>query len=77
MQAVQGIYDGKNIRLLEPVRADANARVIITFLDSTPAGNLPATRLEDVAGCLHYGSPAKSLADMDAAIQRGVAERWK
>ena len=77
MQAVQGIYDGKNIRLLEPVRADANARVIITFLDAEPAGKLPATRLEDVAGSLGYKGPAKTLADMDAAIQRGVAERWK
>ena len=77
MQAIQGIYDGKTIRPLEPVRAHANVRVIITFMESDAPADLPVTRLEDVAGCLHYSGPAKTLADMEAAIRTGVAEHWK
>ena len=77
MQAIQGIYDGKTIRPLEPVRSHPNARVIITFVDPEPMNNLPATRLEDVAGCLHYTGSAKTLADMKAAIRTGVEEQWK
>lgn len=33
MITVRGIYDGNNIRLLEPVKVDENTRVIITFLE--------------------------------------------
>lgn len=77
MQAIQGIYDGKTIRPLEPVRAHPNVRVIITFMEPELTDNLPVTRLEDVAGCLHYTGPAKTLADMEAAIRKGVAEQWK
>ena len=77
MQAIQGIYDGKTIRPLEPVRAHPNVRVIITFMESERGVDLPVTRVEDVAGCLHYTGPAKTLADMDAAIQKGVEEQWK
>ena len=77
MQAIQGIYDGKTIRPLEPVRAHPNVRVIITFMEPELVEDLPVTRLEDVAGCLHYTGPAKTLGDMDAAIRKGVAEQWK
>ena len=77
MQAVQGIYDGKTIRPLEPIRAHPNVRVIITFIEPEPAEGLAPSRLEDVAGSLHYAGPAKTLAEMDAAIQKGVAEQWK
>ena len=76
MQAIQGIYDGNMIRPLEPVRAHANVRVIITFLDPEGQNDLPVTRLEDVAGCLHFSGPTKTLTDMEAAIGRGVAEQW-
>jgi len=77
MQAIQGIYDGKMIRPLEPVHAHPNARVLITFMEAEPADKLPVTRVQDVAGCLHYTGPAKTQADMEAAIQKGVAERQK
>ncbi len=62
MQAIQGIYDGTTIRMLEPVRVHANVRVIITFIESELLDGLPVTRLEDVAGCLHYAGPAKTPA---------------
>ena len=75
MIAIQGFYDGKTVRPLEPVHAPANVRVLITF----PGGEHPAarqtTRLEDVAGCLRCNGPAKTLADMEQAIARGAKER--
>ena len=77
MDAVQGIYDGKTIRPLEPIKAHPNVRVIITFIDSENDESVPPTRLEDVGGCLRYDGPAKTLSDMEDAIQKGVAERWK
>lgn len=77
MIAIQGVYDGKMIRPLEPFRSHPNAKVIITFLDEEPTESLPTTRLEDVAGCLKFSGPAKTLSDMDDAIRRGVAKRWK
>lgn len=33
------------------------------------------TRVEDVLGCAGYDGPPKTLADMEAAIVRGVFER--
>jgi AbrB family looped-hinge helix DNA binding protein len=33
------------------------------------------TTLDDLIGCLRYKGPARSLADMEAAIERGVRER--
>lgn len=77
MLAIQGIYDSKTIQPLEPVRAHANVRVIITFMEPEPLSDLPVTQIEDVAGCLHYSGPAKTMADMETAIRKGVAEQWK
>ncbi len=77
MHAVYGIYDGVSIRLLEPVKAPANTRAIITFIEEERFDDIPATRIQDVAGCLHYGGPAKTLDDMDDAIRKGVASQWK
>jgi len=71
MKAVEGIYDGKRIKPLEPVHMPGNVRVIITFLDAPPASQ-PHTRIEDVAGCLAYKGRAKTLADMDKAIEKGA-----
>jgi AbrB family looped-hinge helix DNA binding protein len=39
------------------------------------AEDLPATTLEDLVGCAGYKGPARSLADMEAAIARGARER--
>ncbi len=77
MQAIQGIYDGKMIRPLEPVHAHPNARVLITFMEVGPAEKPPVTRLQDVAGCLRYTGPAKTLSEMEEAIQKGIAEQRK
>ena len=71
MKAVEGIYDGKRIKTLEPVHMPANVRVIITFLDAPPTV-VPRTRLADVAGCLAYKGPAKTLTDMEKAIEKGA-----
>jgi AbrB family looped-hinge helix DNA binding protein len=35
----------------------------------------PETTLDELIGCLRYKGPARSLADMEAAIERGVRER--
>ncbi|OKY76790.1 MAG: AbrB family transcriptional regulator [Desulfobulbaceae bacterium DB1] len=34
----------------------------------------PATTLSDVAACLKYNGPAKSLKEMDEAIKKGAME---
>jgi AbrB family looped-hinge helix DNA binding protein len=39
------------------------------------ARDLPVTTLEDLAGCIDYTGPARSLEDMEAAIARGARER--
>jgi len=39
-----------------------------------PKSPFKPTRLEDVAKCLPYEGKAKTLAEMDAAIARGVLE---
>jgi AbrB family looped-hinge helix DNA binding protein len=37
-----------------------------------PKKRFPATTLLEVVGCVGYQGPAKSLEEMDAAIERGV-----
>lgn len=51
-------------------------------VEETPEGVLlrplrpfPPTRLDDVAGCLHYSGPARSIEDMEQAIADEVKER--
>ena len=39
------------------------------------AQDVPATTLEELAGCLGYKGPVRSLEDMQAAIARGARER--
>lgn len=52
------------------------------IVEDTPEGVLlkaaplfPATRIEDVFGCLKYEGPAKTIEEMDAAIEAEVRER--
>ncbi|MBI3987430.1 MAG: hypothetical protein HY343_10945 [Lentisphaerae bacterium] len=75
MRMIQGVYDGKTIKPLEPVDEPANARVIITFLEGGRSRSVPPTRIQDVAGCLRWTGPAKTLADMEKAIEQGAKER--
>lgn len=37
-----------------------------------PAPPVPPATLEELAGCLSYTGPAKSLEEMEQAIQRGA-----
>jgi hypothetical protein len=37
----------------------------------------PPSRLEDVAGCLHYNAPAKTVAEMDAAVAELIRREWR
>nr|WP_228058058.1 hypothetical protein [Nostoc sp. LEGE 12447] len=39
-----------------------------------PSNFFPATKLDDVAGCLKYLGKAKTLEDMENAIRQGVEE---
>ncbi len=39
-----------------------------------PVEPFPKTSLEEVAGCLKYSGPAKSLAEMEEAICKGAKE---
>lgn len=38
-----------------------------------PIKSNPATRLEDVIGCIGYSGPAKTVEEMDAAIAAAIA----
>ena len=40
-----------------------------------PVRLVPTTRLDDVLGSAEYRGPARSTAEMDQAIQRGVKAR--
>lgn len=63
-----------------PIRAAHKWQPGVEFsVEDTPEGVLlrplkpfKPTRLEDVVGCAGYTGPAKTLAEMDAAIAAGV-----
>ena len=38
--------------------------------------NLPKTNIDEVAGCLHYEGPAKTIQEMHDAIETGISEKW-
>lgn len=42
-----------------------------------PASLFPPTTIEEVSGCLNYQGEAKTLAEMEAAIAKGVRETFK
>jgi len=42
-----------------------------------PAEPFPKTTLADVAGCLTYKGKAKTLAEMEEAIAKGVKETFR
>ncbi len=78
MQTIRGVYDGHAIKPTEEFAARPNTRVLITFLEQeTERPGFPPTTLEDVAGCLRRTGPAKTLEDMETAIERGIKERWR
>ncbi len=66
-----------------PIRAAHKWQSGVEFsVEDTPEGILlrplkpfKPTRLEDVVGCVGYTGPAKTLAEMDAAIAAGVKTR--
>ncbi|MCP4360833.1 MAG: AbrB/MazE/SpoVT family DNA-binding domain-containing protein [Chloroflexi bacterium] len=35
-----------------------------------------ATTIEEVAGCLSYDGPPKTIEEMETAVQQGIAEEW-
>lgn len=41
-----------------------------------PRATFPATRLEDVAGCLPHSGPALTDDDIAAALAAGLREQW-
>ena len=70
MLSVKAIYDGKNLKLLEPVDVQTPQEVIITFLQDNPDASIPNS---DVHGAdiqrLVEGSQAFAfLADDDEDI---------
>lgn len=53
-------------------------------IELTPQGILlkpkitaPKTKLQDVAGCLAYQGQAKTIEEMNTAIEKGVIAQWK
>jgi AbrB family looped-hinge helix DNA binding protein len=41
-----------------------------------PKAIFPPSTIEDVAGCLKYAGPAKSIEDMNDAVGKGIREQW-
>ena len=41
-----------------------------------PTLPFPRTTIEEVAGCLKYSGPPKTLEEMEDAIGKGVLEQW-
>ncbi len=41
-----------------------------------PKNTFPQTTLSEVAGCLKYECPPKSIEDMNDAIGQGIKEQW-
>jgi AbrB family looped-hinge helix DNA binding protein len=42
-----------------------------------PVASFPRTTVDEVAGCLRYAGPLKTLADMEDAIKKGIREQWR
>lgn len=42
-----------------------------------PLSNFPATSLQNGLGCIGYKGEAKSLEEMQAAIDEGIARTWR
>ena len=42
-----------------------------------PKSPFPQTTVEEVAGCLKYGGPERTLKQMEDAIKKGVQEQWR
>ena len=42
-----------------------------------PKQSFAKSQLKEVAGCLEYRGPAKTLKEMDEAIVQGVMEQWQ
>lgn len=42
-----------------------------------PKQHFPATTLDQVAGCMRYDGPPKSLEDFDQAIAQALKEQWQ
>ena len=41
-----------------------------------PKSTLPTTTVAEVAGCLSYVGPPKTLEDMEKAIKQGIVKQW-
>jgi len=41
-----------------------------------PKKPFPQTTVSEVAGCLRYQGPPKTIADMNDAISQGIKEQW-
>ena len=48
MLSVKAIYDGKNLKLLEPVDVQTPQEVIITFLQDNPDASIPNADMRGV-----------------------------
>lgn len=64
--------------LRNALRWEAGQRLEVTDLDGgillKPAQPFPVTTLAEVAACLPYQGPAKTLAEMEEAIRQGAKE---
>jgi hypothetical protein len=77
MKVVEGLFDGTCVKPIHEVKVKPNTRVIITFLEDEANPPRTAVSLSEVAGCLKYNGPAKSIDEMNAAIAHGIKKDWR
>ena len=75
MPVVKGYYDGEVVRLIDAPTGIEKGDVTVRFeheeQDKSPKRKLTAA---EVAGCLKWDGPAKTLEDMEEGIRLGALE---
>ncbi len=70
MLSVKAIYDGKNLKLLEPVDVQTPQEVIITFLQDNPDVSIPNADIRgaDIQRLIEHSRTFAFLADEEEDI---------
>jgi hypothetical protein len=77
MKTVIGIYDGEVVRPLEALDSEPGSRFLLIKEISPPrSAGLPKYQPEDLAACVNYQGPPKTLEQMEEDVANGIREEW-